>query len=895
MKKSSDPAHTVFDFLHMQLRMLFGRNKADRQLQEELRFHLDQQIRENIAAGMSPHEARQTALRAFGNPTLLREQARATWSWNWLESLLRDFRYGVRTLRRTPSFAVMAILVMALGIGANVALFTIVRSVLLKPLPFRDPGRLMRLYERTLDDQFPFNQNAAGVYAEWKKENKSFTALGICGYAGYNLSGTGGQLPETVRAATFSWDFLPLLGVEPALGRNFGQADDKPSAQGTVMLSWGLWKRRFGGDPSILGHTILLDAKAYTVIGVMPAWFAYPEQAIQLWTPVYYKESPKLMAALDDHDFRVIGRLRDGVTPQQAVTELSLITKRLHDEHADNPFVSKGANIRPMLDSIVGDVKTPLYVLLAATGCVLLIACLNVANLLVARSEARRKEMAIRTALGGGRLRLLRERLMESLLLSAAGGALGLMLAQAAVAWLVGLRQDMSRVEAIHMDWVVVAFAAGLILLCALFAGLISAAGIARHQPFAVLQEASRAGNAGHARGRLRRALLSLEVALTVVLLISSGLLLKTYVKLRSDDLGCLTRNVLTMSFTLPEQRYNLIQSVSFFQTLLTRVRNYPGVHAAGLVFPVLPGDGYGGDNDFTIAGRPPLPKGRGQLANHRWADPGYFSAIGIPILRGHTFDETERPGHATEVIISDALARQYFPGEDPVGQHLITRNTRSYQIVGVVGDTRLTAGEPPHPMVYFSIYASGSVNATDFTNGATLVIRSGEDVTQLALPAQKIFQQMDPDLPVSDILTMDQVIGRNTLDASFDATLLLVFAILSVILAAVGLFGVLSYIVTQRTAEIGIRIALGAQREQVLRLVLIDGLRPALLGLVLGLAASAGLTQLIQSMLYGTQPLDPAIFSGVSLLLLLVAAIACAVPAWHASRLDPMQALRTE
>jgi putative ABC transport system permease protein len=318
-------------------------------------------------------------------------------------------------------------------------------------------------------------------------------------------------------------------------------------------------------------------------------------------------------------------------------------------------------------------------------------------------------------------------------------------------------------------------------------------------------------------------------------------------------------------------------------------------VHAAGLVFPVLPGDGYGGDNRFTIVGKPPLPKGKGQLANHRWTDPGYFSAIGIPILRGHTFDETERPGHATEVMISDALARQYFPGEDPIGQHLITSDAHSYQIVGIVGDTRLAAGEPPHPMMYFSLYASESVDATDFTNGATLVIRSNQDVTQLALPAQKIFQQMDRDLPVSDILTMDQVIGRDTLDASFDATLLMAFAILSVILAAVGLFGLLSYIVTQRTAEIGIRIALGAQRTQVLRLVLMDGLRPAIFGLIFGLVVSAAATRLIQSMLYATQPLDPAIFALVSLTLLLVAALACMIPAWRASRLDPMQALRTE
>ena len=879
----------------MRLKTLLQRERAGSRLDDELRFHLDQQMRENMAAGMSRKEARKAALRSFGNPALLREQARATWSWTSLELLWRDLRYGARTLRRTPGFAVMAILVMALGIGANVALFTIVRSVLLKPLPFRDPDHLMRLYERTLDDRFPFNSSAAGVYAAWKKENKSFSAMAISGGAGYNLSGTQGQLPETVRAATFSSDFLPLLGVQPALGRNFAQSDDQPSANGTVLLSWGLWERRYGGDPKILGQTILLDSKPYTVIGVMPAWFAYPEAAIQLWTPVYYKESPQLMQALDDHDFRVIGRLRPGVTPKQAVAELSVITKRLHDEHADNPFVSFGANIRPLLDSIVGDVKTPLYVLLAATGCVLLIACLNVANLLVARSESRRKELAIRTALGGSRMQLLRERLMESLIISALGGTLGLALAQVAVTWLVSTRQEMTRIESIHLDGMVVLFAAGLIVLCTLFAGLISAAGVTRRQPFAVLQESSRSASSSHSRAWLRKVLLAVEVGLTVVLLIASGLLLKTYVKLRSENLGCITNNVLTMSFTLPQAKYNQVKAVAFFEDLLARVRGLGSVRAAGLISPVLPGDGSGGDNGFTIIGRPPLPVGKGVTANHRWAEPGYFAAIGIPILRGHTFDKTERPGRSTEVIISNAFAKQYFPNEDPIGHELITWGDKHYRIVGVVGDTLLWLGEPPHPMMYFALYGSGEINPKNFVNGATLVISSDENVIRFALPAQQIFQQMDRDLPVSDILTMNQVIGRNTQDASFDATLLLAFAILSVVLAAVGLYGVLSYLVTQRTAEIGIRIALGAQRKQVLQLVLVDGLKPALVGLAIGLAASASATQLIESMLYGTKPLDLSIFAVVTGLLLLVAAFACLAPAWRASRLDPIQALRVE
>ncbi|QNI34839.1 ABC transporter permease [Alloacidobacterium dinghuense] len=871
--------------------MLFRRGKEGARLNDELQFHLEQQIAENVAAGMSEEEARHAAMRSFGNPTALRDETRGTWNWSWLESLFRDARIASRTLLRTPSFAVVATLVMALGIGANVALFTIVRSVLLKPLPFKDPSQLLRLYEHSAFGDFPYNQSAGGVYAEWKKQSKSFSDVAILGYAGHNLSGSGGQLPENVRAATFSHDFLPTLGIQPAIGRNFSAADDQPSANATVILSWGLWKRRFGGNPAILGQTILLTAKPYTIIGVMPAWFALPNQAVQLWAPLYHEEKPQLMQAIDDHDFRVIGRLKPGVTQTQAVTDLSLITRRIHDEHRDLPFVSDGANARPLLESIVGDMKRPLYVLLAATGCVLLIACLNVANLLVARSAARRKELAVRTALGGSRLRLLREHLMESFLLSAAGGLIGCVLAYAVLQWLMNVRQDMTRAEAIHMDGVVVAFTLGVIVLCAMFAGLISAASSKGDQVLAVLQDSSRSHSAGSSRASLRKVLLSLELGLTVVLLIGAGLLLKSYAKLRSANLGCITQNVLTTYFDLPEARYTqMTQRVNFFETLLSRVRNLPGVRAAGLVFPVVPGDGYGGDHGFTIAEHPPLPLGKGTFAIHRWADPGYFAAIGIPLLRGRTFDENQLPGHATQVMISEAFARQYFPGEDPIGKHLKTDSDKhAYEVIGIVGDTRFEIPEPPRPMMYYALYAA------DDMNGAALVVRSNYDVTQLALPIQRIVQELDRDLPLSDILTMDQVIGRNTMDESFNAALLLAFAMLSMVLAAVGLFGVLSYVVAQRTTEIGIRMALGAQREEVMRLMLRDGLRPALVGLIFGLLASAGVTRLIASMLYGTSPFDPAVFVLVALMLLLVAAAACALPAWRASHLDPMQALRTE
>jgi predicted permease len=529
-------------------------------------------------------------------------------------------------------------------------------------------------------------------------------------------------------------------------------------------------------------------------------------------------------------------------------------------------------------------------VLLAATGCLLLIACLNVANLLVARAAARRKEQAIRTALGGSWLRLLRQHLMESLLLSAFGGAAGILLAMGVIQWVVRTRHDMVRVEAIHLDGVVVAFTAGLVVLCALFAGLISSFTAKGDNVLTALQESSRANSAGHSRARLRGVLLSLEVGLTVVLLIGAGLLLKSYARLRSVDIGCMTQNVLKMDFALPNARYSKpAQRANFFDALLERVRNIPGVQAAGFVSPVVPGDGYGGDSGFSIPEHPAPPRGKLQYALHRWTDPGYFAAIGIPILRGHTFDSTQQPGHATEVVISQAFVQQNFPGEDPIGKQLLSLGHHPFEIVGVAGDTRFTAGEAAQPTMYFAL------DASDDMNNATLVVRSSRDVTQLAMPIQRIVAQMDRDLPVSGILTMDQVLGRNMQDASFNATLLMVFAGLSLLLAAVGLFGVLSYIVAQRTSEIGIRIALGAQREQVLRLVLLDGLRPALLGLVLGLAASVAAARLIRSMLYGTQPLDPAVFAAVAAMLVLVAAMACMLPAWRASRLDPMQALRME
>lgn len=865
--------------------------KRNADLERELRSDLELEEEEQREGGISEEEAHYAALRAFGNPTLIREQTLAVWSWNWLESLARDLRFSLRTLRRTPGFTVIAILVMALGIGANVALFTVVRGVLLKPLPFHDPDRLVMLYEAGLheneDETTGSNVVSGGMYAEWKNQNRSYSSLALAKGIRVGLSGSGGQLPEKLKSALFSWNVLRTLGVQPALGRDFTQADDNPGANGTVLLSWGLWKRRFGGDAAILNRTIFLDAQPYTVIGVMPAWFDFPDSSTQLWTPVYHDEPVDRMASFSNHQFRVVGRLKPGVSASQAVADLSIISLRIHNEHLNDPFVFRSARSRPLLEHLVGEIKKPLYVLLEATCCLLLIACLNVANLLVARAAARRKELAIRTALGGSWLRLIGERLMECLLLSASGGALGLLLAFAALQWLTQTRYDMSRVESIHFDGVVAAFTVGVVVICALFSGLIAAFSTSDKRILGALHEASRSVSGGNVRAGLRKVLLTLEVGLTVILLIGAGLLLKSYERLRSADMGCLTQDVITMHLGIPDARYATpAQRANFYDTLLDRVRALPGVDAAGFA-TVVPGQGSQNDWSFSIVEHPPLPQGSGLFALNRWADPRYFNAMGIPILRGRTFDAGKHLDAANEVIISQSFAGQYFPGEDPLDRHIRVRG-KDFVIVGIVGDTRYAIGEAPRPVQYYPL-------AAGVETVGTLVIRSNHNLEQFALPVQRIVSEMDHDLPVSDVLTMNQLLGKSTLDQSFNTALLVAFATLSLVLAAVGLFGVMSYIAAQRTTEIGIRVALGAKREQVMRKMLLDGMRPAVFGLVVGLAASLEAGQLMRDLLYEVKPLDLAVYAAVVASLLAVAAVACVVPAWRASRVDPMQALRAE
>jgi predicted permease len=878
----------------MAMLMLFRRKAESERLSLELEFHLEQQIAENVALGMEPEQARLAALRLFGNPTLLREEARSSWSWNWLDGLWRDLRYGVRTLLRSPSFSATAILVMALGIGASTSLFTIVRSVLLKPLPFRDPGKLVIVYEHYRSEtKYPYNVVAAADFHDWREKTHGFQDMAAWRWWAGSITTNSGEMPEHFAGAAGSWNLFSVLGVEPVLGRTFTPDEDRIGAPDAVILCWSFFQSRFRGDSSIVGKAVRIDSKPYTVVGVLPKSFTYPDPEVKVWIPYATAFEPDELVAHDKHQSRVVARLKENVPAAAAIQEVSALQYRMHMAELTKP-VAEDAVMWPMIEDVVQDVKTALLILMASVVCMLLIACLNVSNLLVARGAARRREVAIRGALGGSRLKLVREQITESFLISIAGGLLGLLLSFFATRWLATHWQDLPRAEAIQMDGTILIFSAAIVFVSAPAAGLVPAISSTGKNLLSALQESSRALGGGLSRASLRKTLLAAEVTLTVVLLISAGLLFKSFMHLRSSDLGCATDGVLTMRFGLPEIQYDKAEKiVAFHESLLERVRNLPGVVAAGLV-STAPGAGYESSRLFSIPEHPFSGEPRNWDAMRRTADPGYFNAIQIPMLQGRVFTTQERLDRSNYVIISKLLADQYFPGESPLGKHIkVEWNQKSemMEIIGVAGDTIPEIGEPIKPMIYFPLLSG----ATTETTLVTIVVRTAQDPLALALLVQKQISSLDPQIAVNHVLTMQQIIGRATASKNFSASLVLAFAVLSLMLAAVGLYGVLSYLVQQRVAEIGIRMALGAQRSEILRLVLMDGMRPVLFGLALGLLGGAAAGTLIKSILYGTRPLDPIVFAGMIGILLLTAAMASAIPALRACRIEPTQALRIE
>ena len=870
--------------------------KRDADVERELQSDLELEEEEQREHGVPPEEARRAALRSFGNPTLIGEQTRAVWSWNGLESLLRDLRISVRTLLRSPGFSIIAVLVMALCIGATTSLFTVVRSVLLKPLPFRDPDQLVMIYEHFRDpsmnaQQFNYNAVAPADYYDWRARTHGFEDMAAWRYWQFSLTGEHAELPELVSARGGSWNLFPLLGVNAVIGRTFTESEDRLDGD-AIMLTWSLFERRFGGDPSIVGRQIHLDGKPYTVVGVLPKWFSYPDAKVQVWVPYKSGLPTEILQHHDFHFTRVIARLKPDASLGSALSQVGAVQYRLHMQNLNAP-VAEDVAPKTLSEDLAHDVKRPLVLLLWAVGCMLLIGCLNVANLLVARSAARQREIGVRSALGARRTTLIREQLMETLLISIAGGVTGVLLSLAATNWLVSTWTDLPNVQSIRADGVVLVFACVLVFASALLAGLLPAISSTSKGAIAALQASSRNAAGSHARTALRKTLLTVEIAATVVLLVAAGLLLKSFWRLRTTDVGCATDNVLTMSYSLAAKRYQSPEKVNAFNgAMLEQVRALPGIRAASLGSTV-PGAGAGEDDAFTIPEHPPIAPGTALPdALYRTADPEYFSALQIPLLKGRFFTSGDRAGRPKTVIISRQLAQEYFLGEDPLGKHLhmVPYGNADHEIVGVVADTLYQVGQPAKAAMYFPV-----LNGDNNPGGLTLAVVTASDPLAFSVPIQKQIAELDPELPVSDVFTIQQIIERSLGNATLSVSLMLGFAVLSLILASVGMYGVLSYLTTQRTGEIGVRMALGAPRGEVLRLMLGDGLRPALYGLTLGVVGSIGAVRLVQSMLYETRPLDPAIFASVAATLVVVAVFACLVPAWRASRIDPMQALRTE
>ena len=878
----------------MRLRALFHRGRLGSELDEEIRDHLDRQIEFNMAGGLSPEEARLAALRKLGNVVLLREQTRATWHWNGLEQFMHDFRIGIRTLSRTPGFSIIAIVVMALCLGAATSLFTVVRSVLLRPLPFRDPDQLVMVYEHFRGGELSYHPVAPADFYDWRRKTHGFEDMAVWRYAGYNLTGVRNELPESVPAVAGSSNLFSLLGVQPALGRDFTEADDQRGSA-VVMLTWSVFERRFAGDAKIVGGQIHLDGKPYTVAGVLPSWFKYPDDTIQLWVLYKSDASAEMLQHHDWHGSHVVARLRPDVSLASAIWQVGAVQYQNHLRYPHDP-VAEDVVSRSLNEDLAGDVKKPLTLMLSAAGCMLLIGCLNVANLLVARGAARQKEVAIRSALGAQRATLIRGQIAESVLICAAGGGGGMLLSLGATEWLAKTWKDLPTAQSIRMDGSVIALACALMFAAALIAGLLPAFSTTGKSMLNALETSVRTGSASVARTALRKSLLTAEIGITVVLLLAAGLLLKSFMQLRAANVGCVVDNTLTLQYSLPGKEYDTAEKQNAFnEALLVRAKAMPGVRGAALGTTV-PGTGYWGTDEFTVKEHPPLKPGQHLPdAMTRWVDPGYFSALGIPLVRGRFFTSDERVARSYKVIVSRQFAQQYFADENPIGKHLhIPGRARDgapgmmdWEIVGVVGDILYQVGKEPKATIYFPILEG--------QGGATLVVHTATDPLQFAVPLQKQIASLDPELPVSHVLTMKQIIGASLVNESLSATLVLAFAILSLILASVGLYGVLSYLATQRTSELGIRMALGAQRDQLLKLMLMDGLRPALFGLGLGLAMSVAATRIFQSMLFGAKPLDPMVLTGVIATLLAVAVLACLAPAWRASRINPTEALRTE
>jgi putative ABC transport system permease protein len=812
-----------------------------------------------------------------------------------MRNLISDLRQSLRTLRRNPAFAIGAILVLALGIGANTAIFSIVNAAMLRPLPFADPDRLVQLWHVPPAKSFPgidlFSVSPAN-YLDWKAQSTSFDSMSIVGFRGLTFGGT--DRPEVIKASAVPPDFFTVLRAQPFLGRTFTRDDDHPNPR-TILLSYRLWRDRFASDPGIIGRDIAVNSQNYTVVGVMPEKFRMPDFA-KAWVPLGWTDADR--AVRGNHNYQVIGRLKPDVTIDQAKSDLAAISSRLEQQYPEDDK-GWGATAIPLHEQMIGDVRTALLVLLGAVAFVLLIACANVANLVLAKTLARGREMAIRSALGAGRMVLLRHILVETLVLSVTGGLLGLVLARAVIALSVKLLADrLPAFMEVTLDAQVLAYTLLLSIAAGVLAGLFPSLRFSRVDVNEALKQGTRGGS--EAGGKTRNLLVVCEVALSLVLLIGAGLMIRTLWQLRDVRPGFDSSNVLTMNVAIPRGRFATASGeINFFRDVLQRVKALPGVEEAGAI-DSLPLDGGGSHQPFSIEGRPVLPMADQPEVDVRVISAGYLRTMHVPVIRGRDFEESDAAGRPGVVLISDALAHRFFPNEDPIGKHLTLTffADAPREIVGIIGNVKTDQLNETRPVdtIYMAANQLGPSTGEAWDSfPLSLAVRTKSDPHGAANAVTATIHEVGPDIPVTDVLSMDDVIAQSMSSQRFNMLLLAAFAGLALLLAAVGVYGVLSYTVRRRVREIGIRMALGASQSDILRLVVTDGMKPILLGVALGVIAAIALSRLVASLLFGVPPTDPLTFAVVATLLVVVGVAANTLPAYRATKVEPTQTLREE
>ncbi|MEP7346060.1 MAG: ABC transporter permease [Gemmatimonadaceae bacterium] len=868
---------------------LFGGRRADTDLREEFESHVVLQTAENIRRGMAPNEARRQALIASGGLVVAVESVRERRGLPWAETLLADVRYGVRSLRRSPAFTVVAAITLALGIGANTAIFSVVNGVVLHPLPYPDPDRLVSITSTRNGVEMAVSVRD---FVDWREQSKTFTGLAAGVTNSTILTGSGE--PERLSQARVTANTLDVLSIRPVLGRAFLAGEDEESAPRIAMLSEGLWRRRFGGDSTVVGRALVFDGFPTTVVGIAPAGLQWPE-AVDVWMTTRFTQNDLSQSSRGARWLSVIGRVGPATPLTAARAEMDGVARRLAQfDPRHNTNVE--ASVTPLLASLVGEIQRPLFVLLGAVGFVLLIACANVASLSLGRVAARDSELAVRAALGAGRGRLARQILTESLLLAIAGGALGLLLAFAGMRALVVIAPaDLPRLDEVTLDGSVLAFTFAITLVTGVLFGVVPALQGAATELHGRLRAAGRGALGGKGNARSRRALVVAEMALAIVLLAGAGLLLRSFALLRDVDPGFVAERVVTFGVALPpDTRYAAPeQQRQFTASLLDGIARAPGVSAAAMSFALpLSGDNFG--FTFEVLGRAPAPADNEPRAQARVASAKYFAAMGIPLIRGRLFDERDREGGRQVLVISAEVARRYFAGEEPIGKYLQTgwgMDGKRYggEVIGVVGDVRQVALDQDRtPHMYMS-YEQWPLNEYD------VIVRSTAPPAVTFSAARSVLKQLDGEIPMNGARPLADIVDRSLGPRRFYLTLLTAFAAVAMALALVGIYGVIAYGVQQRRREIGIRLALGASHHRVVGMVLSEGLRLVAAGVVLGMVGALALTRLLDALLFQVGARDQLTFAVAPALLTLAAALACLLPARRAARQNPAETIRAD